>query len=80
MTSDLSVPADLLIHSVEGGQLVVQDVGGHLSDVGLVQVPAHALHLLQQPGLLRYKQRSLKVTDPLSAHLNPDDPIKDTNV
>ncbi len=61
LTSDLSIPADLLVHGVEGGQLVVQDVGGHLSDVGLVQVPAHPLHLLQQPGLLQDKERSLKV-------------------
>lgn len=53
MTSDLSHPADLLVHSVEGGQLVVQNVGGHLSDVGLVQVPAHRLHLLQQPRLVK---------------------------
>lgn len=53
VTSDLGVPADLLIHGVEGGQLVVQDVGGHLGDVGLVQVPANPLHLLQQPGLVQ---------------------------
>ncbi len=52
MTSDLGAPVDLLVHGVKGCQLVVQDVGGHLSDVGLVQVPAHPLHLPQQPGLV----------------------------
>lgn len=53
VTSDLSPPADLFVHGVEGAQLVVQDVGGHLSDVCLVQVPAHPLHLLQQPRLIK---------------------------
>lgn len=57
LTSDLGVPADLLVHGVQGGQLVVQDVGGHLSDVGLVQVPAHPLHLFQQPGLVQDTRR-----------------------
>lgn len=46
LTSDLSISADLLVHAVEWGQLKVQDVGGHLSKVGLLQVPAHSLHLL----------------------------------
>lgn len=54
LTSDLGVPADLLVHGMQGRQLEVQDVDGHLSDVGLVQVPAHPLHLLQQPGLLQH--------------------------
>lgn len=50
-SSNLSIPADLLVHSVEGRLLIVQDVGGHLSQVGLVQVPAHTLHRLQQTRL-----------------------------
>lgn len=60
LTSDLGLPADLLIHDVEGGQFIVQDVGGHLSDVGLLQVPAHPLHLLQQPGLLHTQGEVIK--------------------
>lgn len=52
-SSNLRVPADLLEHHVQWRHFVVQDVGGHLSDVGLIQVPADPLHLSQQPGLFQ---------------------------
>ena len=50
----LGSAADLFVNSVDGRQLKVQDVGGHLGYVRLFQVPAHSLHLLQQTRL-QYK-------------------------
>lgn len=50
-SSDLGVPADLFVHHVQWRHFVVQDVGGYLSHVGLIQIPADPLHLGQHPGL-----------------------------
>lgn len=47
----LGISTDLLIDHVHGRHLKVQDVGGHLSNVGLFQVPSHSLNLSQKPRL-----------------------------
>ena len=43
----LGVLLDLLVDAVYGGHLVVGDVDRHLGHVGLLQVPADSLHLLE---------------------------------
>lgn len=52
--SDLGAGADLLIDDVQWCLLIVQNVGGHLGHVGLIQVPADPLHLFQQARLYIY--------------------------
>jgi len=45
--SHLGVLADLLVHSVNGRLLEVCDVHRHLGHIGLLQVPADSLDMLQ---------------------------------
>lgn len=52
--SDLGAAADLLVDDVQWCHLIVQNIGGHLGHVSLVQVPADPLHLLQQAGLYHH--------------------------
>lgn len=54
LVSDLGAAADLLIDDMQWCQLIVQNVGGHLGHVGLVQVPANPLHLFQQARLYQH--------------------------
>ena len=44
--SHLGILADLLIDLVDGRDLVVRDVDGHLRHIGFFQIPADSLDLL----------------------------------
>ena len=49
--SHLGIFADFLVDNVDGRHLKVHDVDGHLGKIGLLQVPAESLYLLQTPRL-----------------------------
>ena len=65
--SHLSILADFLIHRVDGGHFKVHDVDGHLGEVGLLEVPAQGLHLLQTA---RLEGDGAKPWEHISQHTN----------